>query len=881
MLPDSLKSSYAQYKDDTERFATWLLHAAEKCGHQSSRLLAGDSANSINGTTNGKGKAKAKAKSAPLLPLKYKTTISELRTFGEVVAKSSIRVPTTVLAVARRAVTLRKDAASWFVGKGNAASNKRHAHFVEVLEEICESLEWRTNGTSKQDSNTRSATATPANTGAGAKNASEAWVNQFATLTVEEPEEIPEPSDSSKQLVQVELVEEADVDAEERELKHLSHAYFQVFCLFRDLQNMRAFIRQTWEDYRDNKLDIMTASVVTDTAMQLARAAAEELVHIPSVSPEDLSDEVQAQLMLYDMACTARGNHEPASNELGLTFNVDMADEAEWCFIPTSTLLQSFVPVMQQENVPDFKKGHFGDYDPKADRSRMSVAERFNEDKILLLELLPEFCLIQTMGGSWPVRDEFTHGFSEFVKNKKVTLWLCFAAQVLLDIQHTLRSSPDSAWNDLRMAGLRISKTIADFKKLSSTHPKPAFWPKEGDQEIENIQHCVDSSIKFDPQHAVWQLIGTNQTHEEHFFLKRNPVLSGLLTFHLNLRMQVIGQSLVNQWYDVQQMAFLYNLVQAIPEARLSWPDIEAFIKIHGENYIFIGNRPKNAAESLNRLEAATGISSISRFARDARRTGPWHVPDGKGNRLLKPTTKVANMFRDSYTKPEQTRNIANADIGMLLDELASSSPDARKGSTKRGKKNKAVVHNPEKLLLDKWSNKHSLGALQFLALVRTKLHEEEPVLMFNYFGMHQRSIEMLRRIRDKEHHKFVQYFTAGYMPDESMISNLVILIHHVARGSAASSQVLGIGRGPDTSVVSRIVMSCGDVMRGYLKTKGDVACRELRTFCKNKTPLFVEEAVGGGEDEEAQKKFVYWFGLEEVVDPRAMASLMTGIPLS
>jgi hypothetical protein len=611
--------------------------------------------------------------------------------------------------------------------------------------------------------------------------------------------------------------------------------------------------------------------------MQLARAASEELVHIPSVSPGHISDEVQAQLMLFEMACVVRGHHAPASTELGLTFNVEMADEADWCFIPTSTLLQSFVPVMQQSNVPDFKKGHFGDYDPKADRSRMSVGERFHEDKILLLELLPEFCLIQTMGGNWPVRDEFTHGFSEFVETKKITLWLCFAAQVLLDIHHTLRSSPASPWTDLRMAGLRISKTIADFKKLSATHPKPAFWPKEGDQEINNIEHCIDSSIKFDPQHAVWQLVGSSQTHEEHFFLKRNPVLCGLLTFHLNLRMQVIGQGLVNQWYDVQQMAFLYNLVQTVPELKLVWPDIEAFINIHGESRIFVGSRPKDAAQSLNRLEAATGISSVSRFARDARRTDPWHPPDGKQGRLLEPTTKVANLFRDNYTKPEQARNIANADISMLLDELASTSPDAKKG-TKRGKKNEAVKR-PETLLLEKWSNKHNLGALQFLALVRTKLHEEEPVLMFNYFGMHQRSMEMLRRIREKEHHKFSQYFTPGYMPDESMISNLVILIHHVARGSAASSQALGIGRGRDNTVVSRIVMSCGDVMREYLKTKGDVACKELRTFCKNKTPLYVEAV--GEEDEEAQKQFVYWFGLEEVVDPKAMASLMTGIPVS
>lgn len=69
--------------------------------------------------------------------------------------------------------------------------------------------------------------------------------------------------------------------------------------------------------------------------------------------------------------------------------------------------------------------------------------------------------------------------------------------------------------------------------------------------------------------------------------------------------------------------------------------------------------------------------------------------------------------------------------------------------------------------------------------MIKAKLFEEEPVIMFNYFGMHKHSIEMLRLIKVKEHRKFIQYFTEEYMPDDTMIANLVILVHHVARGSA------------------------------------------------------------------------------------------------
>jgi hypothetical protein len=105
---------------------------------------------------------------------------------------------------------------------------------------------------------------------------------------------------------------------------------------------------------------------------------------------------------------------------------------------------------------------------------------------------------------------------------------------------------------------------------------------------------------------------------------------------------------------------------------------------------------------------------------------------------------------------------------------------------------------------------------------------------LFNFFGMHKRSVEILLLIKAKEHHKFVQYFTSAYMPDGSMISNKVLLVHHVARGSAQSGVHLGLGRGPGQSVVSRIVMSCADIMKEYLKKTGDAAGKELVVFCKN-----------------------------------------------
>lgn len=56
--------------------------------------------------------------------------------------------------------------------------------------------------------------------------------------------------------------------------------------------------------------------------------------------------------------------------------------------------------------------------------------------------------------------------------------------------------------------------------------------------------------------------------------------------------------------------------------------------------------------------------------------------------------------------------------------------------------------------------------------------------------------------------------------------------------------------------------MIAGDVMRKYLGKNGDVACKELRVFCKNKKPTQDDVAYDNGKSD----VLVYsWLSLEDV----------------
>jgi hypothetical protein len=169
---------------------------------------------------------------------------------------------------------LRKAVTSWFLGLGDSTDNKRHAYFIAALEQICETLEWKTNQPSKPDAKQPPPTSKAQSDDADADR----FLNKFAVLTVEEPQDTaaqtqPTPAESKK-IVNVTVVEEDDNVAAD---SYLSQLFFKTLCLLQDLSHMRIFISMTWSEYRDKKIDLMNAAVVTDSALQLARDLVQEV----------------------------------------------------------------------------------------------------------------------------------------------------------------------------------------------------------------------------------------------------------------------------------------------------------------------------------------------------------------------------------------------------------------------------------------------------------------------------------------------------------------------------------------------------------------------------------------------------------------------------
>ena len=348
--------------------------------------------------------------------------------------------------------------------------------------------------------------------------------------------------------------------------------------------------------------------------------------------------------------------------------------------------------------------------------------------------------------------------------------------------------------------------------------------------------------------------------------LKGHGILCGLIMFNFAMKWQDAGLGLTNQWYDIPQLAYLYNIIQQTGRKGIHWPDMDTFIQVHGEEYIFIGGRPKTAVESLKKLYLATGLRDPSQFAPDSRVRNKTirSAASTKANaRLMQSSMAVVTIYSDRYLDDGPSK-ISVDNLAKLLKEISP------KNSQKKIEDDSQL-----QLVRRQWEVSRQFGALQLLAAVKEGMYAEEPLLQYNYFGMHQRCIELLRLIQKKENHKFVQYFTDAYMQNDTLISNVPILILTVASGSGTAGAQMGLH--PAGVSISRMVLSCEDVLEEYLANNGETACKELKAFCKNKS-LGDPKQPGVSE-----RQYVYGTSMEDFFGPAAIAAIAaiaTGVGL-
>lgn len=174
----------------------------------------------------------------------------------------------------------------------------------------------------------------------------------------------------------------------------------------------------------------------------------------------------------------------------GNEFNYDTYDIATDTYMVVFIMLESFLDVLDPHHLPLYKEGMFGTYDPTRDWSKMSKREKFQQDKILMMEFFTELATVVRCVPNYPVFDEFIRGMKELDRTREIPMYLAFAAQMFLDIHHILRGRVSSA-HETCMS--HIGLMDEDLGLHLDFHAKLRInnWPASNDEMLKELRRKI------------------------------------------------------------------------------------------------------------------------------------------------------------------------------------------------------------------------------------------------------------------------------------------------------------------------------------------------------------------------------------------------------
>lgn len=284
MLPDFLTSQYLQYKTDTDIVATWLASTAKRCGLDVGHDNQGPVKKPTGGRLKGKARKAAKAPPKPTPPNenskipkkpKYTITVKQFTSFAEHIARydnppvGPVEVSRGFSLALNRAISARREFGKHGVEGSNKAAES-HGFFVDVLERVRETLRPLM---PKRQADTR-----------GVEKDEKLLANRFDRLELEEqseaflnapdapkPEAPEKPTGPSAPDVEAEADLEAEVDLDRDEIIFMFHLLVLDANCFMDV------IKKTWRGYKIGLVDLVPASMTTNTAIDLLRRMEEEM----------------------------------------------------------------------------------------------------------------------------------------------------------------------------------------------------------------------------------------------------------------------------------------------------------------------------------------------------------------------------------------------------------------------------------------------------------------------------------------------------------------------------------------------------------------------------------------------------------------------------
>jgi len=362
--------------------------------------------------------------------------------------------------------------------------------------------------------------------------------NLFEYLEVEDPTEWTSGSlsaSSSKTNLTYEL-EPSDEDLS-----------FAIFCLLKDLTDIRHHVRQTWAEYREKQIAFATAAVTMNTAIALFHRLNDDFVaEFPQF--EQHADIIE---FLYDGYVDP---HHGMGQDFGTYTGTGFRLPSKIFFCDnTLELLSEFL--LSGSKVPMYRG------DPSV---RITNDEEISLNCLSLIGLL----LDAVNGEKVFDEDQLIKAISVTRKDKKIYTWVVFAFQLFIDTRRVVGTELDRCIKEFHSIQEWISATTKQSLQFGETNKVNTWydfnaeslkgWLKELDILCQDdfVQGALNDYYEGYGDRAKTYSWGP-------FFLYRNhPMLCGLLIQKFLVDFHDWGVGLISDQGSVMTTIHLYNAVQ-------------------------------------------------------------------------------------------------------------------------------------------------------------------------------------------------------------------------------------------------------------------------------------------------------------------------------
>ncbi|KAI1420352.1 hypothetical protein F5Y12DRAFT_788329 [Xylaria sp. FL1777] len=818
MVLSALSSTYQLYKQDTDSVAAWLASTAKSLGFSadpSSAAASSSSSSKPTGSGRPKGKARAQAKKKGALrkqppqsaALKHVINIKDFVPLAEYVAATATSVPDTVRTTIDRVIAVRSGFGNRLEKHGKALSeisDAKHQYFIGVLEKVREVLKPLMPA---PDANKNTSTE-------------EKLSNRFAGLAVYEPS--PEFLNAPVVERPVKAAEDNAVYEAETETS-FEHAIFALTSVINDMNRVRAHVRWIWSNYKIGTFDLAAAAITTNTAIDLVRNMMEDI--LPLINRHGGLGTMLKKF--HVLQCLIKGwSVDNILTKDQTDLNYDAYEVGYGTYFMVYRLLEALIPVLQPGQLPLYKEGMFGVYDPASDRSCKTGWQKFEDDRALIMPFFTELMTTISCVQGWPVKDEFLRGIEELSKTRGVPFYAVFAAQIFLDVTYELGEDIQRPFNTM-VAHTTIVDN--DIKMYFEFHAKLKVntWPATNDLLIRELQQSIQW-IGKDPLRAIqgkmYQQHGVSMPNiESHRLFRMSPVASGLFLYHFRSRYREIGLAVADAWGSIQYCQHLYNALRCEKLLNSTWPDMDVLATNLGDDSFYVGGEvPTTPPAYFNKFCLQMGTSAAAMTKRRRKNTP---LESRSGPRGLKAGSPVLSMFYARYV-----RNTGQVDFTPeYVSQIVELSLFEHEGSEEDGSFMMGQIEDPKKLRekkkLQQQSNEGRRKAAksgnmpleQLIKPLVLALHAESLEYAFPYLYMHRWCWRVLRAIKDSCDACLRQLYTPAYLEKESQLPWIVGWIFMAASG---------LDRGVSDR---RPLQLAADAMNGFFDSgASSMICKEI-----------------------------------------------------